>query len=63
MQSIEDNLQDLKKCTVAIRNSIGDNILGTGVIITDDGLIVTCYHVIEDQYYFEGVLLLLNTTI
>jgi predicted transcriptional regulator len=49
MQSIKDNLQDLKKCTVAIRNSIGDDVLGTGVIVTDDGLILTCYHVIEDQ--------------
>jgi S1-C subfamily serine protease len=48
MRSIQDNLQDLTKCTVAIRNSIGDDVLGTGVIVTEDGLIVTCYHVIED---------------
>jgi S1-C subfamily serine protease len=47
MQNTRDNMQDLKKCTVAIR--IGDKILGKGVIVTDDGLIVTCYHVIEDE--------------
>jgi S1-C subfamily serine protease len=46
MQNHPANIEDLTKCTVAIRNSIGDHILGTGVIVTDDGLIVTCYHVV-----------------
>ncbi len=43
-------LQDLSKCTVAIQTSIGDKILGSGVIVTDDGLILTCYHVIGYIY-------------
>src|SRR5919112_6487713 len=46
MQTNQGNLRDLEKCTVGIRKSSGDNIIGTGVIVTDDGLIVTCYHVV-----------------
>src|SRR3954467_8333854 len=47
MQNINQaNLQDLKKCTVAIHEPKSNKVLGTGVIVTDDGLIVTCYHVV-----------------
>jgi hypothetical protein len=47
MQNYQDNIEDLSKCTVAIQET-GENgrILGTGILVTDDGLIVTCYHVI-----------------
>ena len=38
----------LRKCTVAILNPANNEVLGTGVIVTDDGLIVTCYHVVDD---------------
>jgi hypothetical protein len=49
MQNYQTNIEDLGKCTVAIQKA-GDNgrILGTGVIVTDDGLILTCYHVIGE---------------
>jgi hypothetical protein len=44
----QDNLlQDLTKYTVAIENPDTGRVLGTGVIVTEDGLIVTCYHVLE----------------
>jgi hypothetical protein len=46
MQSSQDALQDLTKCTVAIQKSTGGLDLGTGVIVTDNGLILTCYHVV-----------------
>jgi tetratricopeptide (TPR) repeat protein len=47
MQNIQNNFQDLTKCTVAIHEpGDSDKVLGTGVIVTDDGLILTCYHVI-----------------
>ena len=39
-------LQELRKYTVAIQRSGDSKVLGTGVIVTDDGLIITCYHVI-----------------
>jgi Trypsin-like peptidase domain len=42
----QDNLQDLQKCTVSIQRSSDSKVLGTGVIVTDHGLILTCYHVI-----------------
>jgi hypothetical protein len=48
MQSNQDSLQDLSECTVAIENPDNGKVLGTGVIVTDDGLIVTCYHVLEN---------------
>jgi hypothetical protein len=49
MSTHQDNLlQDLTKCTVAIENPDNGKVLGTGVIATDDGLIVTCYHVLEN---------------
>jgi hypothetical protein len=44
--SNQANLQDLKKCTVAIQEPKNNKVLGTGVIVTYDGLIVTCYHVV-----------------
>src|SRR5688572_21236588 len=46
MQINEAALDHLNRYTVAIRKAGSDNILGTGVIVTDDGLIVTCYHVV-----------------
>src|SRR5919202_3847994 len=46
----EDKEEYLKKCTVAIREPQKGVIgtIGTGVIVTEDGLILTCYHVIGD---------------
>ena len=46
--SNQNNLQDLRECTVAIINPDNGKVLGTGIIVTGDGLILTCYHVIED---------------
>jgi hypothetical protein len=46
--SNKDKEDYLKKCTVAIREP-QKGVIGTiGVIVTDDGLILTCYHVIGD---------------
>src|SRR5919112_4643747 len=48
--TIEDKEEYLKKCTVAIQEPQKgiSGTIGTGVIVTDDGLILTCYHVIGD---------------
>ena len=49
MSTHQDNLlQDLTKCTVAIENPDNGKVLGTGVIVTDDWLLLTCYHVLKD---------------
>ena len=45
---MQETIQDLQKCTVAIQRSSDGKVLGTGVIVTDDGLILTCFHVIGD---------------
>ena len=42
----EAALDQLNRYTVAIQKAGSNSILGTGVIVTDDGLIVTCYHVV-----------------
>jgi len=45
----DNTLDDLTKCTVAIQQAGGSSrgkVLGTGVIVTEDGLILTCFHVI-----------------
>jgi S1-C subfamily serine protease len=48
---IQSNVDDIKTFTVGIsRSADADLALGTGVIVTDDGLVVTCYHVISDLY-------------
>ena len=48
--STKNKEEYLKKCTVAIREcQKGVNgTIGTGIIVTKDGLILTCYHVIGD---------------
>jgi S1-C subfamily serine protease len=50
MQTHQATIDDLNRYTVAIQQTKEDGgigrILGTGVIITYDGLILTCYHVI-----------------
>jgi tetratricopeptide (TPR) repeat protein len=54
-------LQNLCDCTVQIRHSQTDHIVGTGVAVSMDGKIVTCAHVVEGalgvhprQAYAEG---------
>ncbi len=49
MQENEENIQDLEKCTVAIVNIDNNSVIGSGIIVTDNGLILTCYHVVENQ--------------
>src|SRR5215213_9162097 len=46
MRINEGALDQLNRCTVAIQKAGSDSVLGTGVIVTDDGLILTCYHVV-----------------
>jgi hypothetical protein len=50
LSSSKEKEEYLKKCTVAIREHQKDvaGTIGTGVIVTEDGLILTCYHVIGD---------------
>jgi hypothetical protein len=62
MQNSKDaSINDLKKYTVAIKEiePNTENFLGTGFVITDDGLILTCYHVVgnteEKRLYYEVV--------
>jgi tetratricopeptide (TPR) repeat protein len=45
-QHKKDDLTLLRKITVAIKQTGTNKILGTGVLVTDYGLIMTCYHVI-----------------
>jgi tetratricopeptide (TPR) repeat protein len=40
-------LQNLRDFTVQIRHTKTDAIVGTGIILNSDGLIVTCAHVVE----------------
>jgi serine protease Do len=53
-------IDDLNKYTVAIKDTATGETHGTGVSVTDDGLILTCYHVIGDNknealYYKESI--------
>jgi S1-C subfamily serine protease len=49
MQNHQDIIEDLNKCTVAIQESGGSaKVPGTGVIITNDGVLLTCFHVVGD---------------
>ncbi len=48
MQNSQGILHDLTKFTVAVQEAGNNRILGTGVILTDDGLISTCYHCVYD---------------
>lgn len=48
MQEHQAYISELNKYTVAIKERETGETRGTGVIVTDDGLIVTSYHVIGD---------------
>jgi Trypsin-like peptidase domain len=53
-------INDLEQYTVAIKDRETGETHGTGVIVTDDGLILTCYHVIGDNesktlYYKDAI--------
>jgi S1-C subfamily serine protease len=52
MQGHQDTF-DLARCTVLIQEA-GDRgkVLGTGVIVTDDGLILTCFHVVGNLFIY-----------
>jgi hypothetical protein len=45
MQNLQAAINELDKYTVNIKT---DRSIGTGLIVTNDGLILTCYHVIGD---------------
>lgn len=40
-------LQNLRNFTVQIRDASTDDIVGTGIVVSTDGKIVTCAHVVE----------------
>src|ERR1051326_8259451 len=47
----QSSIDEIKRFTVGIMRSANDDLaLGTGVIVTNDGLIVSCYLVISDLY-------------
>ena len=47
-QHHKDDQEILRKITVAIKQIGTEKVLGTGVIVTDNGVIITCYHVISN---------------
>ena len=46
MQTTDDTTQDLRKCTVAIQRRGKGGIRGGTEGVSNDGLILTCYHVV-----------------
>src|SRR5215213_537502 len=44
-----DITEEIKKYTVKIIDETNNKILGTGVIVSRDGYILTCYHVVFDE--------------
>jgi tetratricopeptide (TPR) repeat protein len=47
MTETSGRLQDLRDFTVQIRNPNTNAIVGTGIVVSNDGLIVTCVHVVQ----------------
>lgn len=39
--------QDLRKFTVQIRDARTDEVIGTGIVVSTSGLVITCAHVVE----------------
>ena len=47
MSSGEGLLQNLRDFTVQIRRLTDDETVGTGVVVSTDGKVVTCVHVVR----------------
>ena len=47
MSANEGRLQNLRDFTVQIRHPHTDAVVGTGVVISNDGRVATCAHVVE----------------
>lgn len=45
---VKTRLQDVRNFTVQIRHGVTDEIVGTGIVISLEGDVVTCRHVFED---------------
>lgn len=55
-------IDQLQRCTVRIYNTDGDTV-GTGFLISNDGLIVTCAHVVEKAGALSGTRLTIAFTL